>query len=596
MAAFKASGSGPSERQLNGPQTTGRTYHNLSDPAYDMRRENNVTISVRDGTTLLADLFRPDGHGGFPALISFSPYPRQIQDLGAPLGFIEAGASDFFVPRGYAHLIVNARGTGGSGGTWGLFDEQEREDLYDLVEWAAAQPWCDGNVGMLGISYFAMAQLEAAVEKPPHLKAIAPLLTSDDLYGAAIHNGLLSSGFISAWLPAIGVMSTKSDEFWRGAFPIGLARDILNLSSIHARMQHVNGEAIISIIKGVIRAHYPEEPFGMLWRSMAVEHPTHDEFWDERNVRPLLGSVEIPVYLGADWDNVPMHLPSTFTAWKALKHNPNVRMALLPPGGFNWPWESLHYEMLAWYDHWLKGHETGIMDGPPVRYQLPGIDGWRTSDVWPPVEAKLTALTLAPDGTLSESVASSGTRQYLYLPQDSGVPTNANPPDLPASVFWETLPFQEDIELAGAFELQLDATISSCDASFIAVLYDVPENAEPEPITAGWLRASFCTVDEDGSEPGAPSLPCKQTIAVAPGQQRSYRIPLVDNARHLPAGHRLRLVLASDDEKRYPTVLGFTHVSVREASLITVSSTSRLLVPVLSPSKRDRVAQTLPLR
>src|SRR6185436_13528024 len=127
-------------------------------------------------------------------------YPRQIQDVGAPLGFIEAGASDFFVPRGYAHLIVNARGTGGSGGSWGLFDGQERDDLHDLVEWAAVQPWCDGNVGMLGISYFAMAQLAAAVTKPPHLRAIAPLLTTDDLYEAAYHHGLINAGFISAWL------------------------------------------------------------------------------------------------------------------------------------------------------------------------------------------------------------------------------------------------------------------------------------------------------------------------------------------------------------------------------------------------------------
>ncbi len=73
----------------------------------------------------------------------------------------------------------------------------------------------------------------------------------------------------------------------------------------------------------------------------------------------MLESVEIPVYLGADWDNVPLHLPSTFSAWAALRHNPNVRMAMLSPGGFSWPWESLHYEVLAWYDHWLKGREDG---------------------------------------------------------------------------------------------------------------------------------------------------------------------------------------------------------------------------------------------
>ena len=327
---IKSAGFGPGERRLNGVQTTGRDYRNLSEPAFGMRRTNDVEIEVRDGTVLMADLFRPDADGRFPALVSFSPYPRQIQDVGAPLGFIEAGASDFFVPRGYAHLIVNARGTGGSGGAWGFFDGQERDDLHDLVEWAAAQPWCDGNVGMLGISYFAMAQLAAAVTKPPHLKAIAPLLTTDDLYEAAYHHGLLNAGFISAWLPAIGVMSEKPDAFWRGA-RLDLARAILRIPAIHARMQHINGEAIVTVLKDVIRAHPPRH-YDDLWRAVAVEHPVRDAFWDERNVRPLLEAVDIPVYLGADWDNVPLHLPSTFGAWQALRHNPNVRMATAAAG------------------------------------------------------------------------------------------------------------------------------------------------------------------------------------------------------------------------------------------------------------------------
>ncbi|HTX95061.1 MAG TPA: CocE/NonD family hydrolase [Mycobacterium sp.] len=85
------------------------------------------------------------------------------------------GVTDFWVPRGYAHVIANLRGTCGSGGTFTFFDTRERQDVHDLVEWVAAQPWCDGNIGMIGIiSYFAMTQHEAAVERPPHLKAIFP--------------------------------------------------------------------------------------------------------------------------------------------------------------------------------------------------------------------------------------------------------------------------------------------------------------------------------------------------------------------------------------------------------------------------------------
>jgi hypothetical protein len=161
------SGTEPGQRQLNGVQTTGRQYRNLSEPKYAIARDNDVPVPMRDGINLLADVWRPNAPGRFPILIAASPYPRQIQDLGAPMGFIEAGASDFFVPRGYVHVIVNLRGTGGSGGTFGFFDGQERQDMYDLIEWVAQQSWSDGNVGMVGISYFAMTQLETAVERPP---------------------------------------------------------------------------------------------------------------------------------------------------------------------------------------------------------------------------------------------------------------------------------------------------------------------------------------------------------------------------------------------------------------------------------------------
>jgi putative CocE/NonD family hydrolase len=577
----EVAGLGPGERRLNGEQTTGRTYRSLSEPEFETRRTNNVEIAVRDGTILMADLFQPDAAGRFPALLSFSPYPRQIQDVSAPLGFIEAGRSDFFVPRGYVHVIANARGTSGSGGTWTMLDTQEREDLYDLIEWIAAQPWCDGNVGMLGVSYFAMAQLAAAVTKPPHLKAIAPMLTTDDLYEAVWHNGLLNSGFISAWLPAVGVLSQRPDAFWR-SWRLDLARDVLHIPAIHSKMQHVNGEAIVAVLKDVIRAHPPEHPFGELWRAVAVEHPLRDDFWDARNTRPLLGAIDIPVYLAADWDNVPLHLPATFSVWAGLRHNPNVRMAMLPPGGFAWPWEAMHYEVLAWYDQWLKGRETGIMDGPPIRYQMAGADGWRTARDWPPPEARLTPLALRSDGTLAADEGPAGQRSYLYLPAGSGVPSNANPPEVPDRLIWETVPFDRPVTFAGMIELVLEARISAHDTGWIAVLYDLPPEGEAEAITAGWLRASLLTLDEAQSRPGAPVPNCRQPVAIPAGQTVTYHLPLVPNARHLPAGHTLRLVIASADEAgKSPTVLGFTHTAVREASVNTILSASRLWLPLV---------------
>jgi putative CocE/NonD family hydrolase len=420
-----------------------------------------------------------------------------------------------------------------------------------------------------------MAQLAAAIEKPPHLKAIFPVATTDDLYDVVWHHGLFNGSFISAWLPAVGVMAQKTDAFWEGK-RLDVVRHILAVPSVHRRMEHLNGEAIVNVLRNVIHAHYAEEPFGRLWQQVAVEHPTHDEFWEERNTRPELGSVTIPVYLGCDWENAPVHLPSTFTSWAALSGNDRVRMTLLPPGGLSWPWESLHYEALAWYDHWLKGADTGIMDGPPVRYVVPGTrrdgsDGstdWRESDAWPPASTA-KPLALSADGTLcSEPVT--GDRSFLYFPEDAGRPKNANPPEAPDRLEWRTEPLTEPLEFAGEISLTLTARVSASDTAWIAVLYDEEPDGSRETITAGWLRASHRGGDSE-----------RQLIE--PNAQHTYEIPMVPNARHLRTGHRLCLVVTSSDTgKDAPTILGFTHTPTGDSSLNVIYSSSQLVLPVIS--------------
>ena len=109
MTNVQVSGIDPGQRRLNGRQTTGREYRNLSQPTHTMAHDDDVTVPMRDGVMLLADVHRPAEPGRYPVLVAASPYPRQIQNLGAPAGFIEAGASDFFVPRGYVHVIANCR-------------------------------------------------------------------------------------------------------------------------------------------------------------------------------------------------------------------------------------------------------------------------------------------------------------------------------------------------------------------------------------------------------------------------------------------------------------------------------------------------------
>ena len=569
------------QRRLNGPQTSGRDYRNLSRPRFGISHTINRPVPMRDGVDLLADVHHPDAVGRYPALIAASPYPRQMQDLGAPAGFIEAGATDFWVSRGYVHVIANLRGTGGSGGEFGFFDSQERRDMYDLVEWAAEQPWCDGNVGMIGISYFAMTQLEAAVQRPPHLKAIFPVAVTADLYEAASHHGLASSAFITPFLSMMGLTSDRSDAFWRRNPAITAARTILNISRIHQKFATMNGEAAVTMMRGLLKLPHSPHPWDDLWLDAMVRHPLRDPWWEDRNLLPLLANVDIPVYLGCDWENVPLHLPSTFTAWKALAHNPNVRMAMLGKFGLTWPWESLHHEALAWYDHWLKGIDTGIMDGPPVRYVLPGAEGWRESGTWPP-PADHRAFALRADGSLAVDEGKPGTREYLTL----GAGLNrakAGPTDPPSTLTWTSAPLADNLDVVGPIELALVASATALDTAWMVTLADVDPDGSVTEVTAGWLRASLRTVDEQANAPGAPALPCTEAVAVPVGEPVRYRIPLVPNARRFQPGHRLRITLASDDQDpAVPAIMNFRHASVGTSSINTVFSSSRLLLPVIS--------------
>lgn len=132
----------------------------------------------------------------------------------------------------------------------------------------------------------------------------------------------------------------------------------------------MNGEAMIAGLKFSLNLHHDPHPWDDLWRAVAVEHPLRDAWWDQRNLSPLLEKVEMPVYLGCDWQNVPLRLPIAFTAFEGLICSKHVRVAMLGEYGLTWPWESLHVEALAWLDQWLKDQDTGVLGGPRFRYIL----------------------------------------------------------------------------------------------------------------------------------------------------------------------------------------------------------------------------------
>src|SRR5215813_10244380 len=166
---------------LDGPQLAGWRPKVSSQRKFPIRCEPDIPVVLPDGTTLRGDLYRPDVAGRYPALVAWSTYPKELQQTGLPLPLNEAGVSGYLAQHGYAHLIVSARGTGRSGGDHQpQLALQEQKDVADAIEWVATQEWCDGSVGMVGMSYFAIIQYLAAARRPPHLKAIFPFVGLSD--------------------------------------------------------------------------------------------------------------------------------------------------------------------------------------------------------------------------------------------------------------------------------------------------------------------------------------------------------------------------------------------------------------------------------
>jgi uncharacterized protein len=175
-------------------------------------------------------------------------------------------------------------------------------------------------------------------------------------------------------------------------------------------------------------------------------------------------------------------------------------------GGISWPWESMHIEALAWFDHWLKGRDTGILDGLRGRYQLRKgeADGWHAANTWPTPGVVVHELALRADGTLSADEGEPGQRSYMTLGAglNRARPSAAEPP---SSLAWDTDPRPGDLDLLGNIELRLDATASAADTAWIATLQDVAHDGASPDIRAGYLRASLRAVDEKASTPDARS-------------------------------------------------------------------------------------------
>lgn len=507
----------------------------------NMNVERDVFVPMRDGVRLATDIFRPADGGKYPALLAISPYGKGIQSLDMPPlppwapwwnGAIEAGDPTFIVSRGYVHVIADVRGTCRSEGDYrGWMSRQEAEDCYDLIEWIAAQPWCDGNVGMAGISYFGTIQLAVAALNPPHLKAIMPFNAPADFYReCAYHGGMLETFFDALYSRFIGGGISVTLEGLSAAEQREVADRVKNANPDLRVYPHLYNIA--------------ENPRMSPCFFDVLARPNDCDYYRERSAYPCYDRIRIPAFFGSGWWAYGhQHLAGAFRNYLGVK-GPR-KLLINRPVTEDRPLPLWYNDLLIrWYDHWLKGIDTGLMDEPPIRIFVMGINAWRDEHEWPLARTQWTRFYLRRwNGLAPEPEDYSGKPDaFVQQPPDET--------DQVARLMYQTAPLGSDLEITGPVVLELYATIDQDDTNWIVALKDVAPDGSALELNRGFLKASHRAVDAGKSEPWKPWHPHDRAEPVEPGRIYHYSIELNAMSNVFRAGHRIRLEITSMDHPR----------------------------------------------
>jgi len=573
-------------------------------PVYDeIVSEEDLTVRMRDGVRLSINVYRPVGAGPLPALLSFAYHNK---DLGGPAlagsippqpawqsqwgGPVEAGDTEYLVSRGYVHVLGNPRGVGksedGPPSDW---------DYYDLIEWIAEQPWCDGNVGMMGLSAFAGAQFQAAQQQPPALKAIFPQDSGpmypfvDQVPGGLVHvfPALLApDGVFHHVQNQPGVLAPEMEERWQAAMNNPDYK-------IYPRMWNIltqKGQLSPVMFSFLVNPYAPED---VVERGLAMA---------ER--------INIPTYTGSGWYayTYKYHLQGSQSWYEHLDVPKKLMFTGVPH--LDRPFHAFHNEALRWYDYWLKGIDTGIMDEPPVKFWVAGANRWVSADDWPVPETQWTRLYLESWERLRSRPFTPSTRSDFDEP-DAFVQMPISHTNTVQRLRYMTDPLPEDTMVAGPISLTLYASIDQEDTNWIVILKDVgpdvsvrsardgerelPSDLPERELTRGWLKASHRALNAELSKPWKPFHPLTRSAQrpVVPGEIVEYQIEISSTANVFRRGHRIVLEITSID---LPTGVGGQTNVVYIPFHITSSKTtlhkvyhneqypSNLLLPVIPAS------------
>lgn len=539
--------------KLTGQQFAGDwTPRKVSQPAYQLLFEPDIAIPLPDGTILRGDLYRPRADGVFPTLLAWSGYTKDFQTTGLPLPINEVGQISYIVSRGYCHLTVNARGTGRSEGQRLLhFSPEEQKDVADTIEWAATQPWSNGNIGMVGMSYFAAIQYLAAAQQPPHLKAIFPYLGFTDLYRHFVyHGGAFHSGLFAPYYTFVGSTQKVSIP------PLlrHLASYLLNRNWIQRRITSF----FFKNEEKMPQQMHPEESWMRDFARLAFDELYDGPFYQEKSAWPVLNRIQIPICIGTNWANPGIHMRGAFQAWHGVQ---GPKKLFIGPPDPRWPWSNYHGELLAWYDYHLKGIDTGVEEQPAVRYWLQGAERWKSAADWPLPQARTQRLYLAsaseessaPHLLQSEAPASQTSLEFAAIPRGMLYPKELEKYTTQILTYL-TEPWTRDTEVTGPLRLQLLLSSTALDTHIIARVSDLSPEGKTRPLSFGWLQASHRRVDEKLSRPDEIIHAHRAPEPLTPGSPVTLTFSLTPTANLFKKGHRLKLEIGSRPDLLRATV------------------------------------------
>lgn len=522
--------------------------------------ERGLAAQMPDGTTLLADVYRPAGPGRWPVLLMRTPYGKaQMPLISASFDPVKAAEA------GFAVVVQDVRGRHTSGGSTFVPYWNERQDGADTVHWAAELPFSDGNVGMFGVSYMAGAAWLAAAAAPSPLKAIATAQAPCDLYSSMHPGGALCWATLIDWaLGAIGI-----DALMRAIGPVPELRDqvIRMVDDIDDFATWAEHRPLLTFPPA-----RPDRPDVLGFFRDYITHTTRDDYWRAGLAREQLEGIDVPALIVAGWHDTLLRGDLEHYARQAGDRT----QLLIGPwahGTFGQTVGQVDFGLRAsgmsvdlkgdltsiqvtWFDRWLRDGSAVKAALSPVTIFVQGTNRWREEPTWPPERACPSRFHLtAAQGVTSEPPSDgAGPSGYTYDPDDpcptmgGGLlapavyprgPVDQTPILSRADVLLFTgQPLAEPLELVGPIGAVIFAATDGPDTDWVVKLCDVHPDGRVLNICDGIMRASART-GVDRREP------------VVPDEVVRYDIDLGATAIVLPTGHRIAVLVTSSDFPRY---------------------------------------------